>query len=201
MKKTVIKNMCRLHIYIGLPLIVLIEAMAFRTLFTISLPIITFLVLFLQNEWIKITNYKLEHENLPVDYNGFKVLQISDLHNRRFGRNQKKIWKKLEKIEADIIVVTGDTLEENYDRWSRILIEMLVKKAPTYYVTGNHDYDVCHIFYHKFEKFMIEKGVHILKNECTGLGCMKIIGIDDHKLEGKELFKERVDELGKEEGF
>jgi uncharacterized protein len=105
--------------------------------------IIIFLVVFLycQNNIIGISEYNLNCKNLPNSFIGLKILQISDLHSKSFGENQKKLTRKIRKINPDIIIFTGDMVDRRrYDEKPILdLIANLHKDFKLYYVTGNHE--------------------------------------------------------------
>lgn len=162
---------------------------------------IFFVFLYFQNESIKITNYIIKNKDLPNNHDNIKIMHISDLHNKRYGIKQRKIKKKLNKIEVDAIFITGDTVDEKHDINARNLIKFLVEKAPVYFITGNHEYDICEKSYSEFEKFLRKEKVNILRNQCLNINGLNIIGVDDYKLEGKEKFEERLHNLSKEKGF
>ncbi len=70
-----------------------------------------------------------------------KIVFISDLHNREYGKNNSKLVEKIKIEEPDIIAVTGDMIsktDETYDV-TITLLNSLVEIAPTYYVLGNHE--------------------------------------------------------------
>lgn len=105
----------------------------------ITLVIVIFITvlavfLYLQNNIIDITKYSIKSDSV----NGrFKIVQLSDLHSRPF----KKILKKLDEIHPDIIVITGDYINDkgkNIDKMIDFAGE-LVSRAPVYYITGNHE--------------------------------------------------------------
>lgn len=66
-----------------------------------------------QNNSITINEIVVKNDKVPETFNGYKILQISDFHNKEFGSNQHKILAKIEKIRPDIIVVTGDLIDAN----------------------------------------------------------------------------------------
>lgn len=100
-------------------------------------------VLFLiwQDNGLKVTRYSLKNKKIPADFDGFKIVQISDFHNKYFGRNQRRILNKIRVQSPDIIVVTGDLIDRRRyhpDRGMALLTGMK-KIAPVYYVSGNHE--------------------------------------------------------------
>lgn len=93
----------------------------------------------------KIHNVKLKLETLPKSFNGFKIVQISDLHlgsfNYRYAILDRAI-ALINELEPDIIVFTGD-LVNNYAwelrGWEPVFNKLSAKKGK-YAILGNHDY-------------------------------------------------------------
>jgi predicted MPP superfamily phosphohydrolase len=125
--------------------------------------------LHIQNNWLETTYITVESQKTPDNFKGYKIVQLSDLHNKMFGKNQETLVENVEKINPDIIVITGDIIDSRrYDsRPSLTLIKKLAPNYPIYYVTGNHE--------QRIEEFddLIEKlkanGVVILSNESVGI--------------------------------
>lgn len=46
-------------------------------------------------------------------FNDYTILQISDLHNKDFGDNNKKLINKIINLSLDMIVITGDLVAPN----------------------------------------------------------------------------------------
>lgn len=93
----------------------------------------------------KIYHHKIQFHHLPKSFNGFKIVQISDLHiggfNYRFHILEKAV-KAINNLEPDIICFTGD-LVNNYAwelRGWKAVFEKLIAKKGKYAVLGNHDY-------------------------------------------------------------
>ena len=90
---------------------------------------------------IDVSKYEVASSKVPKAFDGFKILQLSDLHNRRFNKNNKKIVKIIEKQKPDIIVMTVDMVSSNSTGFSNFfsLVEELDGKYPIYYIFGNHE--------------------------------------------------------------
>ncbi len=82
--------------------------------------------------------------NIPAGFDGYKILQISDLQNKTFGRRQKALLQKVRQSQPDCIVITGDFLDRHEGRTDVVgamaLIHTLVAYAPVYFVSGNHEH-------------------------------------------------------------
>ena len=95
-----------------------------------------------QNKHLVITTYTYESEKLGADLDGYRIVQISDLHNAEFGKENKKLLETIRSCSPDIIVITGDLVDSNHTNVERAVafVKEAVKIAPVYYVTGNHEY-------------------------------------------------------------
>ncbi|WP_342761842.1 metallophosphoesterase [Bacillus sp. BR3(2024)] len=139
--------------------------------------------LFLQNNLISITEIKITSSKIPSSFKVYKILQISDLHNKKFGDNQDVLIQKMKSIDPDIIAITGDLIDsKSYDaEVSMQLIREMVKKYPVYFVTGNHEQWSGK--YNSLEKELKKYGVNVLRNEHVvirkGEQEINLLGIDD----------------------
>jgi len=120
--------------------------------------------LYFENNFITITKITVESPNLPDAFDGYKIVHLSDLHNKEFGKGQKNLVKKIENAQADIIIFTGDFIDSrHFDAEVALeLIRKLVKIAPTYFVTGNHEWWSREFEF--LEKVMKENNVYVLRN-------------------------------------
>lgn len=116
----------------------------------IVVPILLVLVaiaaalLLLSKYGLSVTRLSLEFENLPRGFDGFKIVQLSDLHGSEFGQDNARLIEAVEKEEPDIIALTGDFLDEGKAGRELpalgALVAELIKLAPVYFVSGNHDW-------------------------------------------------------------
>ncbi|MGL5754652.1 MAG: metallophosphoesterase [Paraclostridium sp.] len=100
-------------------------------------------VLFYKNETgkLEITRHEIQNTKIPKEFNGFKIVQVSDLHNKSFGKNNEKLLRLIESENPDIVVVTGDLVEGDNKNFhiALNLIDELVKKYEVYHIIGNHE--------------------------------------------------------------
>ncbi len=92
----------------------------------------------------KVLKYDLEFDDLPKDFEGYKITQISDIHSGSFD-NREKISYAIDLIneqQSDVLLFTGDMVnnkaEEMYP-W-KDLFGKLSAKDGKFSVLGNHDY-------------------------------------------------------------
>ncbi len=89
----------------------------------------------------KVNQIEVKTDKISMEED-IKIVQITDLHNKKFLNNQSQIYNKIEKINPDIIVLTGDIIDEKTKDYSYIysFIDSLLKiNSRIYYVFGNHE--------------------------------------------------------------
>ncbi|NLL70821.1 MAG: metallophosphoesterase [Epulopiscium sp.] len=116
----------------------------------------------------------MHSSKLPHSFAGFKVLQLTDLHSKNFGENNKRLLKKINKINPDIIVATGDMLNSRNDKGEIFLnlAAQLTQKYTLYYILGNHE-QIARItanrinsnWYKEYINKLRELGVIVLEDE------------------------------------
>ena len=156
---------------------------AIKIIFIFVIAVIAVIYLYWGNTKIGVTNITVTSDNIPDEFNGFKIVHISDLHNAEFGDGQKDLIDKIEAQDADIIVITWDMIDSRRTDVDKAveLITGLGNKIPVYYVTGNHESRVRE--YNELESKLIENGVTVLKNESVKIekdsSFINVIGVDD----------------------
>ena len=77
---------------------------------------------------------------LPAEFDGLRIVQLSDLHNREFGKNNQRLYAAVKQAVPDLIFLTGDLVDEYAEApipYAKAVGKALSAIAPTYYVTGN----------------------------------------------------------------
>lgn len=85
------------------------------------------------------TRYSLAFADLPEEFEGFRIVQVSDLHNARFGKDQQKLMAAISAEKPDMIAITGDLFHTARRENAYTFLEQAAKLAPCYYVSGNHE--------------------------------------------------------------
>ena len=119
------------------------------------------------NGRIVVTNYAVASKDLPKKFDGYKIAQVSDLHNDEFGENNCELIQLLQEIQPDMIAITGDLLDSRRTNVEKAdcFVRQAVEIAPCYYVTGNHESRRKE--YLVLEEKMKEAGVIVLRDETT----------------------------------
>ena len=76
------------------------------TLGVIGGAALIWLFVWFNNSCIKTTRYKIKISGAP----NLKIVHLSDLHGKRFGKNNRKLVRKIAKLSPDFIAVTGDII-------------------------------------------------------------------------------------------
>ncbi|MDR1693358.1 MAG: metallophosphoesterase [Oscillospiraceae bacterium] len=97
--------------------------------------------LYLSNNVLRTEQVTVASPRLPAAFDGFRVLHLSDLHEKTFGADNADLIRAARAAAPDLIAVTGDLIQsrEGLRLADRILRE-LAAIAPVYYVTGNHEW-------------------------------------------------------------
>ena len=91
------------------------------------------------NNQINIVRQTVKIEGLPAQFDGFTILQISDLHGKRFGNSQQKLNRMINSLDYDAIAFTGDMQSYSHQDIQPLLDVMhgINKKTPMFFVSGN----------------------------------------------------------------
>ena len=90
---------------------------------------------------LELSGYELTSSRLPESFDGFKIVQLSDLHGAEFGEDGTELVEKVAQLEPDIIALTGDFVTDEGDLEAvEKLARRLTKLCPVYFVSGNHEF-------------------------------------------------------------
>jgi len=123
---------------------------------------------------------------LPSTFNGFKIVQISDLHVGQLMTQAtlQKVVQQVNDLNPDLIAITGDLVDGSIDKLSSEITPIKDFSAPhgVFFVTGNHEY------YSGAEKWIEEirsLGITVLENENVKIkinnDSFTLAGVNDHE--------------------
>ena len=95
------------------------------------------------NHSLQTARFTFRSKRLPEAFDGFVVVQLSDLHGALFGENNRTLLRRVRAERPDAIVLTGDLLDRYRGTPYSYAVELggdLAEIAPTYFVTGNHEW-------------------------------------------------------------
>jgi len=91
-----------------------------------------------------INRLTLSFENLPKAFDGYKIVQISDIHAGSFDSKEKVMTgiDKINSLNADTVVFTGDLVNSSKDEIDPYIdvFSKIESKDGVFAVLGNHDY-------------------------------------------------------------
>ncbi len=150
------------------------------------------------------TRAELTLDRLPAGFDGFKIVHLSDLHGHQYGEGNADLLARVAAEEPDIIVMTGDFI----DRAEQLemipaLADGLVAIAPTYYVTGNHEWATGTNTVRELKPLLKDHGVTVLTNRYEILerngDQLVLAGVDDPNGFGDQKTPEALaEEIGAE---
>lgn len=115
-------------------------------------------------EDLEISRYEVNSKKLPESFDGFKIVQLSDLHGAEFGENGMGLVEKVKELEPDIIALTGDFVTDEGDLAAvKKLAGRLTELCPVYFVSGNHEFGSGLAI--KVRNILERAGVKYLSNE------------------------------------
>lgn len=166
-----------------------------RILVIITVLLVLAVFCWLQNSLLTVTHYTYRNPQIPAAFDGYRIVQISDLHNAVFGRNNERLLRKIEGLSPDLIVVTGDVVDSSHTNISVALsfIERACGLAPVYYVTGNHENWLEDGERRELLEGIEAAGTVILANEAADITrdgeSFTLLGLKDESLGGNALQK------------
>ena len=137
----------------------------------------------IQNQRFEVNEITIKCETLPEDFQGYKIVQVSDLHNTEFGEKNSALLSAIKEQSPDIIVVTGDIVDSRRTnvQIARDFVNNATQIAPVYYVTGNHEARVN--IEDEIDYVKLNENVIALHNKATliekGESVIQLIGVDD----------------------
>jgi len=146
------------------------------------------LVLIVWTAWgntaLELNTYTISSRGLlPDAFDGYRIAQVSDLHNAEFGGGNQRLLDMLREAEPDMIAITGDLIDSRKTNFAVALAfaEEAVRIAPCYYVSGNHEARVSE--YRELKAGLEAAGVTVLDDarvevEIFGKS-ITVIGVND----------------------
>ncbi len=121
---------------------------------------------------------------LPEGFDGFTIVHLSDLHGHEYGEGSRELLALARAQSPDLIVITGDLIDqESQLGMVPALARGLAAAAPTYYVTGNHEWALGSGAVKELKAVLEQCGVTVLSNQYEvlerGGAQIALAGIDD----------------------
>lgn len=138
---------------------------------------------YLVNEKVYITEYEIVDEQIPLKFDGYRIVQVTDVHSIRNEEQLELLYTAVVNERPDAVVITGDLVDSTYyteentalkeglsDKMAGQdtvdFIKRLVEKYYVYFVYGNHEMVLLDdVDNNPFKVAMEEMGVIILNND------------------------------------
>ena len=144
-----------------------------------------------ENISLQVEEFSYPSADLPEALSGLRLVQLSDLHGAEFGQDNARLLAAVEGAAPDLILVTGDLVDEDTAEpaaYAGRVGAALTAIAPTYFVTGNHEWALGTAGAESVKQALRLSGVTVLSNEAVeltltgpsgGEGKMVLAGVDD----------------------
>lgn len=174
--------------------------------------VIAALWLWRENRTVKVTELAVKQKRLPQAFSGFRIVQISDLHDAQFGKNNAELLKCVRNAHPHMIVFTGDLMDSEKQSFVRAVefAREAAAIAPCYYVPGNHEGRSP--AYSKLEMELRNSGIRVLRDEdatvSAGKEKLTVLGLDDQEFDIQRVgrknapvsFNRRLERLAEKNG-
>lgn len=141
---------------------------------------------------LEVNEYEIMSDRIPQGFDGFRIAQVADLHNKDFEEGYGQLLTLLSEINPDIIVVTGDLIDSRQTDLD-VALEFAWqagKIARVYFVSGNHEARIPE--YEDLKIGLVKAGVVILENQKVQITregeSITLMGIDDPSFQEDYLF-------------
>ena len=177
-----------------------------------SIPCVILLIVLIAwiawgNQALEVNEWTVSDRDIPDTFSGYRIAQISDLHNAEFGEHNEELLSILASTDPDIIVITGDLIDSRRTDVD-VAIQFAAQAAeisPVYYVTGNHESRLAKEF-SQLEAGLRAAGVTVLRNESVILEQrgqqIQLLGVDDitfYSENPERQLSENLEKLKKED--
>lgn len=142
---------------------------------------------------IDVSKYEISSLKIKED---IKIVQLSDLHSRKFGKNNEKLIIRIKEAKPDVIVCTGDMVNAKANDLNEleVLIKELVAIAKVYYVMGNREFRYSKKEYIALKSMLNNMDVIVLENGKSYLkGNIAISGINYENRKSDEYYAKYKD--------
>lgn len=128
------------------------------------------------------------------------IVQLSDLHCKRFGPNNEKLIERIRQLAPDVIVITGDMIHK-WDAKAASYVDALAaleQVAPVYAIPGNHETRLDE--WPLLRDMLRKAGVRVIENDVAIFSKdgqrMSILGLNEEAQPDLDALFARLSEVG-----
>lgn len=155
-----------------------------------------------ENSVLELTSYTVKSDRLPKAFEGYRIAQVSDLHNEQWGEENETLLAKLREADPDLIALTGDLIDFRDTKLDVALnfAEKAMQIAPCYFVTGNHESRIDG--FTELKNGLVALGVVVLEDQSVQIekdgASITVIGVNDPAFRTSDLFGDSANVLEKQ---
>ena len=118
------------------------------------------------NTALEVNTWVIENEKIPAAFDGFRIAQVSDLHNEPLNGD---VAAALKALKPDLIVLTGDLVDSRRTDVDAALdfVREAAAIATCCYVPGNHEARISQ--WPLLRQGLLDAGVLVLEDEAISL--------------------------------
>ena len=139
----------------------------------------------LGNNLLTTTRYTLDITGLERQV---RIVQVSDLHGKAFGKNNIRLIERVVKEKPDFIAVTGDIIHRYTEKNKKValrLISSLCEISPVLYIAGNHE--LRNKGYRFFRRDLMEAGAQVLDDCPLNICDLTVVGLKCSSLKNDKI--------------
>lgn len=163
--------------------------------------------------WIETKEVTYASTQVPPEFDGVRIVFLTDIHHGLFFSQDrvKKLVKRVNDMQPDIIALGGDYVERNTDNETSCFVELakLSARLGRYAVLGNHDYGAPTLVNSSLvtdpsvaSKAIEDAGIQLLDNAALwielGEARIRLGGVSDCR-EGRPLLAPTVADVAQDE--
>ena len=164
---------------------------------------IAFAAMGLNNE-LEITEYVIESPKVKKQTN---LVFLSDIHSARFKDGGRELFKKIDSLKPDCIILGGDVFDKyssdsEIESTYELVRNLVLKYKECFFITGNHELECKKT--EEIKERLLESGVKVLGEESFITADDILIGGTDYVAFGEEdviCQKQKLIERSKESGL
>lgn len=159
----------------------------FLTFILLFFVISILLILIYLSSKLEVTQYTYSSSRVPESFDGFKIVQLSDIHCKSFGKDNQELIDQINALEPDIILITGDSIDAAHQDLTPLdnLFCGIKDIAPIYAISGNHEfegntpYDGLMALYSKYGIYNLDDQKVLFSKEADSI---ELVGIDGYNM-------------------
>ena len=143
---------------------------SFRAARLFMAVILVAVFLWWNNTSLVVSHFDPAFPTLPPGFDGCRIVVLSDLHSAQFGRDNETLLETVAEQSPEYIFVVGDLIDQyrpQPEGYAASIAAGLSAIAPTYYVTGNHEWALGDV--PALKKTLSDHGVTVLSNQAVTL--------------------------------